>query len=132
MMRSELAHRAGPAMLVHHVPAAAGHFILSRQIDELRSTAQYALRGRAARTLFKRAEMSVVLVVLARGSAMTEHRVDRPVSIHTVEGWVTVHAPGESVEHVAGGLQLLDPSVVHNVEALADSALLLSIPWPDC
>lgn len=116
---------------VHHVPASAGHHVLGEKIAELRSSPQYRGGGHAARTLFKRPEMSVVLVVLARGKMLNEHRVDRPVSIHTVEGWLTVHAPERSVEHVAGGLQLLDPSVVHDVEALSDSALLLTIPWPE-
>lgn len=131
MLSGPTTSRDESAKQVHHVPASAGHHALFEQIAELRATSQYRSGGHAARTVFKRPEMSVVLVVLARGRMLSEHRVDRPVSIQTLEGWVTLHAPERSVEHVAGGLQLLEPSVVHDVEALSDSAILLTIPWPD-
>ncbi|HMR74612.1 MAG TPA: hypothetical protein PKD61_05860 [Polyangiaceae bacterium] len=128
MLNTEpVTHLRGSVARVHHVPVNAGHHAIFEQIADLRATSQYMDGGQAARTLFKRPELSVVLVVLAQGKTLSEHHVDRPVLIQTIEGWLGVCTPDGCVEHVAGGLQLLDRAVVHDVEAISDSAILLTI-----
>lgn len=124
-MHSELQER------IHHLPAAPGHYVLAQEIAELRASPRYRKDGRAAQTLLDRREMSIVLVALAEGKTLNEHRIDWPLSIHTVEGWLAVHARDCSIEEVAGGLQLLDPCSIDDVQALSDSALLLTVPWPE-
>ncbi len=119
------------AETLRHLPIAVGRYDLRGQISELRASSQYRTTKHAARTLFKRPEASVVLVVLAQGEALNEHRVDRPVLVQTLEGRIEMRSAGRTEEHSAGGLQMLDTSVVHDVVAREDSAILIMIPWPD-
>jgi quercetin dioxygenase-like cupin family protein len=43
---------------------------------------------------------------------------------------VTLHAAGRTFDLAAGRLLTLDEGVRHDVEAVDDSALLLTIAWP--
>lgn len=110
-------------------PAAFGELALFRELDELERGKQYSTTHQAARTLVRRPDLRVVLVALAAGATLKEHSATPPVSIQTVSGCVRIESPRRSVEHVAGGLLLLEPGEPHSVRAIADSALLLSIPW---
>jgi hypothetical protein len=42
-----------------------------------------------------------------------------------------VALPKRTIEPGVGGLVLIEPSVMHDVIALADSAFVLSMPWSE-
>ena len=110
-------------------PASAGHFELLQEIQDLRNGQQYLATGHAARTLVKRPELRVVLIVLQRHAELKAHRTNQPVSIQTLVGRIRVALPGRSLEQFAGGLLVLEPGETHDVGAVTDSAFLLSMPW---
>jgi quercetin dioxygenase-like cupin family protein len=58
------------------------------------------------------------------------HHVNGRMSIHAVEGRLRVAMPAEVVEVSAGKLIVLDYAIPHQVEALEESAFLLTISWP--
>lgn len=54
----------------------------------------------------------------------------RPSEAGGVEGRIQVHADGRTFDLYRGALLALDRGVPHDVEAVEDSAFLLTIAWP--
>jgi quercetin dioxygenase-like cupin family protein len=115
----------------HAIPEAAWCFELHREVEALKNAPQYRTTGHAARTLFKSPELRVVLIVLRRGAQLKEHKTNEPVSLHVLEGVIRVALPKRTVEPGGGGLVIIEPSVLHDIIALADSAFVLSMPWSE-
>lgn len=131
MISQDLVSDTAPTSPAHGRPASAGDFELNHEIEVLKSGTQYATTGQAARTLFKRPELRVVLIVLRANSDLKEHRTNQPVSIQTLTGAIRVTLPERAIEQAVGGLIVIESGVVHDVIALEDSAFLLSMPWSD-
>ena len=86
--------------------------------------------GQNAKTLVKYEGLRVVLIALKTGSRIPEHQTAGQISIQTVVGHIRVRAQGRSFELRSGGLLALDQGVPHDVEAIEESAFLLTIAWP--
>lgn len=67
---------------------------------------------------------------MPKGTLMQKHKADARISIHGLRGRLQVHLPEKTVELSAGHLLLLEKSFPHDVDALEESAFLLSISWP--
>jgi hypothetical protein len=63
------------------------------------------------------------------GTRMRQHRAEGRISIQQLKGQVRIHLAHRKVNMSAGHLLVLDCGVLHDVEALEESALLLSISW---
>jgi quercetin dioxygenase-like cupin family protein len=88
--------------------------------------------GRSSETLVKYEEFRIVLVRMKPGSYMSHHRAEGPISIHALRGKIRVHLPEDRVEDLnPGELLTLARCLVHDVEALEESAFLLTIAWPE-
>jgi len=85
--------------------------------------------GHNAKTLVKHPDFRVVLIVLKAGARMHEHSTDQCVTIHALSGHLRVHLPDRTLELTQGALLALEQTVVHDVEALADSVFVLSLGW---
>ena len=103
---------------------------LPKELDQLRKEHAWVDGGHSAKTLVKHPDMRVVLIALKRGASMGEHKTIGRVSVQTLEGRVQLKLPGEVVDLPKGGLLALEPSIPHDVEALEESVLLLTIAWP--
>jgi quercetin dioxygenase-like cupin family protein len=68
-----------------------------------------------------------VLIALQKGSRIPEHHANGHVSIHAVVGHIEVRAQERRFELRGGALLVLGEGVSHDVEALEESALLLTI-----
>lgn len=60
---------------------------------------------------------------------MRQHRAEGRVSIQLLEGQVCIHLADRKVNMSVGHLLVLDCGVLHDVETLEESALLLTISW---
>lgn len=88
--------------------------------------------GRSAETLVKYDQFRIVLVRMKPESYMSHHKAEGPISIHVIQGKIRVHLPEERMEDLKpGDLLTLDRCLEHDVEALEESAFLLTIAWPD-
>lgn len=88
--------------------------------------------GRSAETLVKYDEFRIVLVRMKPKSYMSHHKAEGPISIHVIQGKVRVHLPEDRMEDLKpGDLLTLDRCLEHDVEALEESAFLLTIAWPE-
>lgn len=115
-----------------HGPPLAAPFLefdLSAEIHRLHAETAW-VTGRNARTLIKYDDLRVVLMTLKAHMRVPEHQAEGRISIHVVTGHIQVKASGRTFSLRAGGILALDHGVPHDVEALEDSALLLTIAWP--
>jgi len=88
--------------------------------------------GRSSETLVKYDEFRIVLVRMKPESYMSHHKAEGPISIHVIQGKVRVHLPDDRTEDLKpGDLLTLDRCLEHDVEALEESAFLLTIAWPE-
>jgi quercetin dioxygenase-like cupin family protein len=117
--------RPGPEQMARPVL----QFDLASEIEQLLREPEWTM-GRNARTLVKYDDLRVVLIVLRAGARIPGHLTDGRISIHTVRGHIRVQVQEETCNLVAGALLALDHRVLHDVEAVDDSAFLLTIAWP--
>lgn len=88
--------------------------------------------GRSSETLVKYDEFRIVLVRMKAASYMSHHKAEGPISIHVIQGKIRVHLPEDHMENLKpGDLLTLERCLEHDVEALEDSAFLLTIAWPE-
>jgi quercetin dioxygenase-like cupin family protein len=92
------------------------------------AAATRATSGRAADTVFGGHEHALrqTLVALTAGSAMAEHENPGEATVHVLQGRVRLTAGRNSWEGRRGDL-LVVPNERHGLEALEDSAVLLTV-----
>ena len=110
-----------------HLTGAALSFDLAQEVAALQQEETWSGGDRNARTLVEEPGLRVVLTILRSGARIREHRTDGWVVIQTLEGYVRVESPGETTDLVAGRLLSLQPGVSHDVNAIVQSAFLLTI-----
>ena len=87
--------------------------------------------GQNAKTLIKYDTLRVVLVALEAGKSLEEHRTEGRISVQVLSGHLEIKAAGRTFSLRAGGLLALDKNQRHDVLALEESAVLLTIAWPE-
>jgi quercetin dioxygenase-like cupin family protein/uncharacterized protein YrrD len=103
------------------------HVQLAGLLERLRQEPTWRTRGRNAITLAKEAGLRLVLMLLGKGTKISEHQAAGPLTFHVLTGSVTFRA-GVRVESLESGeLIVLESSVAHEVEALEESACLLTL-----
>lgn len=101
-------------------------FELGGRIESLKQEAPYQ-RGRNSATLAKYSDFRVVLVVMKAGARMPAHKVAGRISVQTLAGHLQMNVGGKLLDVPSGTLAVLDRAVQHDVEAVGDSAFLLTL-----
>ena len=86
--------------------------------------------GHFAKTLFKKHDFRVVLITMENAAKMKEHHADGTISVQVLKGHIRFTVHGKPHDLKLGNLITLAASIRHEVEALEDSAFLLTISWP--
>jgi quercetin dioxygenase-like cupin family protein len=102
-------------------------FGLDGFVRALREEPEYATNGRNGVTLVKSSGLSVVLEAMQGGVELSEHRAPGPITVQVLEGEVRFHTEGEVFRIREGELLALPPGRPHAVEAVRDSAFLITI-----
>ena len=106
-------------------------FDLLEELQQLRHEDSWQRQtGRSSKTLAKYPDFRIILVLMKANTQMNEHRAEGRISIHHLLGKICIHLPDQKVNLAVGQLLVLDCGMVHNVEALEESAFLLTISWP--
>ncbi len=107
-------------------------FNLRQEIQELQKQEAWQRGvGRSSKTLVKHPDFRIVLIALKEGTLLKEHHADGRISVQTLQGRLRMRVGDKSVELAAGELLALDYGIPHDVEALTESAFLLTIAWPE-
>ena len=103
---------------------------LEREVEQLRQEDSWQREtGRSSKTLEKYPDFIIVLILMNSGTRMRQHKAEGRISIQQLKGQVCIHLDHRKVKMSAGHLLVLDCGVLHDVEALEESALLLTISW---
>lgn len=104
-------------------------FDLTEEMEQLRTEEAWQRTGRNAKTLVKHSDLRIVLTMMKAGTRCQQHKADARISVHTLRGRLRLHLPEHTVDLPAGHLLALDRAMRHDVEAVKESAFLLSISW---
>lgn len=105
-------------------------FALAQYASALREEPEYAANGRNGVTLVKTLGLRVVLEVLRSGAELAEHRAPGSITVQVLEGEVRFHTGEETFRIREGEMLALPASRPHAVEAVRDTAFLLTIAPP--
>jgi quercetin dioxygenase-like cupin family protein len=105
-------------------------FDLHAEIQRLRDENAWQ-GGRNSKTLVKHADFRVLLMVLKSGARLHEHKAAGSISVHTIDGHIQMRVQDKVIDLPAGHMLALEHALPHDVEALQDSAFLLTMAWPE-
>jgi quercetin dioxygenase-like cupin family protein len=103
------------------------HVRLAEQLERLTQEPTWRERGRNAITLTKEPGLRLVLMVLGQGTKISEHQAAGPLTLHVLSGSVIFRRHGSADTLGAGELIVLEAAIDHEVEALEESAVLLTL-----
>jgi quercetin dioxygenase-like cupin family protein len=104
-------------------------FDIARELEQLHREAGWE-SGQNAKTLVKYAGLRIVLIALQARSRIPGHQTEGQISIQNIAGRIQVRAQGRTFDLRSGGLLALEQGLPHDIEALEESAFLLTIAWP--
>jgi quercetin dioxygenase-like cupin family protein len=103
------------------------HVTLAEHLERLRQEPSWRAKGHNAITLTKGSGLRLVLMLFGPGAKLAEHRTAGPLTFHVLTGAVMFRS-GERAETLRSGeLVALDAAIAHEVEALEESACLLTL-----
>ena len=111
--------------------AAIETFDVERELERLTGEPEWAGGDRNAVTLAKSSRFRVVLVALRAGAQVGEDEAHGPMSVQVLRGAVSVRRSSEASDLSAGQLATLDVGGPWAVVAKDESAILLTIAWPE-
>ena len=119
------------AQAAAHIVAgeSLSEFDLTSEVDRLHRESTWNT-GQNARTLIKYDDLRVVVMALKAGSHIPEHKANGRISVQVLSGHIRLNASGRAFDLRPGSLLALDERAPHDLEALDESAVLLTIAWP--
>jgi quercetin dioxygenase-like cupin family protein len=105
-------------------------FRLESETNALEVSARYASDGLASKILASQGSLRISLLSLRRGAVLRAHQVEGASSLQVVRGLVRLSTAQDEVVTAADGLVILAARVPHEVTALSDCAMLLTVFKP--
>jgi quercetin dioxygenase-like cupin family protein len=102
-------------------------FDLEPRLRELREDDSYRRTGRLGRTLAKAGRLRITLVALNAGVEVGTHHADSPMTIQLLEGALAFRIAERDHELQAGQVLFFGPGDAHDIRAVEESALLLTL-----
>lgn len=100
---------------------------MAAALDALRSEPHDGKDRHRQITVFSKGHLRLVLFAFEAGGHLAAHRAPGFVVVHALRGTVRVRTPNEAYELAAGRILVLDPEVVHDVEAHEEADILLTV-----
>ncbi len=108
------------------IPGQSTEFSLDEELEALRNSPQW-LSGIARKQLIKYPDFQVTLRRMKPSTRIPEHFNEGRICVQTVLGHIQMHAAGRTFDLLPGQCLVLDRAVVHDVEAIDESAFLLTV-----
>jgi quercetin dioxygenase-like cupin family protein len=105
-------------------------FAIAEEISKIKADQRSTNQAKRSAVLAKNEHVRIVLAVLARGEELHEHEAEGQITVTVVQGAIRFNALNERVSLTAGGLLTLQPRIRHSVEALEDSAFVITVCVP--
>ena len=98
---------------------------ITDEVARLKAKPQWSSVDRLAESLVKDDALNILLMTLKKGALLEEHRTKGPIAVHVLSGAVRFSAGDKSVTLSPGEISALDRDIVHELEALDESVVLL-------
>ena len=97
------------------------------EITRLKSEPAWARGDRHGLSLVKGDGINVALMLLKKGAKLQEHHTKAAITVYLVEGRINFIVGDQPRPLNPGMLLALDRAIAHSIEALEDSALILTV-----
>lgn len=114
-------------------PALAGQsteFTLEHEAEDLVRNPQWQT-GIARKVLVQYPDFQITLRRMKAGACIPNHHNPGRICVQTITGHIRMRADGKIFDLPKGAILVLDRAVTHDVEALEESAFLLTVALPD-
>lgn len=112
------------------VETAPAELDIEKELDVLRRSSEWH-SGLARKVLVRYPNFHITLRAMKAGACIPEHQNPGRISVQTVHGHIRMHAGGKLFELPKGKVLVLDRAVRHDVEAVEESAFLLTVALPE-
>ena len=102
-------------------------FSIDEEIRRLRQEPEWISGARNSVTVVKTDNLSIVLTAIKKDATLCGHQVDGPITLQVISGAVKFGVAGQPLTLKAGRVIALDKAIPHDLQALEDSELLLTI-----
>jgi len=102
---------------------------LEWEITQLHRSQEWAT-GIARKALVRYPDLQITLRVMKANTRIPEHHNPGRICVQTVQGLIRMHADGKVFDLPKGKMLVLDRAITHDVEALQESAFLLTVSYP--
>jgi quercetin dioxygenase-like cupin family protein len=96
-------------------------------IADLHQQPEYAANGHAGVLLMKTSELRVVLEVMRSGTELASHAISGPAALQVLDGELALRTPARQLRAMRSDLVALPREESRSIEALRDSAFLLTL-----
>jgi quercetin dioxygenase-like cupin family protein len=97
------------------------------EIARLKGEPAWAGGDRHGSSLVKGDGINVALMMLKKGAKLQQHHTRAPITVQVIEGRINFIAGGKTQRVTAGSIVALERAIEHSVEALEESALVLTV-----
>lgn len=112
------------------MPGRSAEFDVSQELEKLRQSPEWE-SGIARKLLISYPDLQVTLRRMKAGSRIPEHYNPGRICVQTISGHIRMHADGKLFDLPQGKMLVLDRAVTHDVEAVVESAFLLTVAYPE-
>jgi quercetin dioxygenase-like cupin family protein len=112
------------------VPTQSTEVSLEDESEALRNSPEW-LTGIAHKRLIQYPDFQMTLRRMKPNTRIAEHYNPGRICVQTLFGYIRMHADGRTFDLRPGQCLVLDRAVVHDVEAVEESAFLLTIAPSD-
>ena len=103
---------------------------ICHEIEQLRQCGKWQ-NGTSRKQLIRFPDFHISLTAMKADARIGLHMNSGRISVQTIEGHIRMHAGSQAFDLPKGRVLVLDRALPHDVEALADSAFLLTVAHPD-
>jgi quercetin dioxygenase-like cupin family protein len=128
MQPETIQNPAPPSPVV--MPGRSAELNLDKELEELRRSPEWE-SGIARKVLIRYPDFQLTLRRMKANTRIPEHHNPGRISVQTVIGHIQLHADNKLFDLPQGKILVLDRAVTHDVEALEESAFLITVANPE-
>ena len=97
------------------------------EIARLKGEPAWANNDRHGSSLVKGDGINVALMMLKKGAKLQEHHTRAPITVNVIEGRINLIVKGKTQILTPGMIAALDRAIEHSIDALEESAIVLTV-----
>jgi quercetin dioxygenase-like cupin family protein len=121
-------HVGQPSPIV--MPGRSAEFDFNQELEQLRQSPEWE-SGIAKKVLVRYPDLQVTLRRMKANTRIPEHHNPGRICVQTIFGHIRMHAGDKLFDLPQGKILVLDRAVTHDVEAVEESAFLLTVAYPE-